>query len=238
MRALESLFEFMPYGAPDLLQSRRERLAGATLVSSLAIAALFLAAGSVARLVVVPPVKVPLPEFTPHVLERLPVPDSPAPPSAAPRTRLPGITDVPVPVPAPEVPVEVAPGPAVDHGVPGPQSVAGEPDQADIAPMPEALPGPEDYVWTEQLPEPVKVIKPEYPEIARQAGVEGLVIVKALVGKDGRVLDVRLHEKRQVPLLNEVALAAARAWRFTPALANGRAVAVWTTIPFHFRLHD
>ena len=45
MKAAESLFEFMPYGAPELLQSRRERLASSLLASSLFIAALFVAAG-------------------------------------------------------------------------------------------------------------------------------------------------------------------------------------------------
>jgi len=40
-----------------------------------------------------------------------------------------------------------------------------------------------------------------------------------------------------VPLLNDVALAAARRWVFTPALSNGKPVAVWTAIPFHFRLN-
>ena len=67
--------------------------------------------------------------------------------------------------------------------------------------------------------------------------MEGLVIVNVLVGKTGRVLDAQLDPKRQVPILNEWALAAARQWVFTPALANGKPVAVWTAIPFHFRLH-
>ena len=91
--------------------------------------------------------------------------------------------------------------------------------------------------WVEELPVPVTQVKPTYPSIAQQAGVEGLVVVKALVGKNGRVLDVRLDDRRHVPLLNDVALAAARLWLFTPALANGKPVAVWTAIPFHFRLN-
>ena len=41
MKAAESLFEFMPYGAPELLQSRRERLANALLLSSIATVAAF-----------------------------------------------------------------------------------------------------------------------------------------------------------------------------------------------------
>jgi protein TonB len=110
-------------------------------------------------------------------------------------------------------------------------------DDALAPPDDDALPPPGAHVWAEQYPEPVATVTPPYPEIARDAGVEGLVIVNVLVGKTGRVLDARLDEKRQVPLLNDAALAAAWNWVFTPALANGKPVAVWTAIPFHFRLH-
>ncbi|TMQ55362.1 MAG: hypothetical protein E6K72_06465 [Candidatus Eisenbacteria bacterium] len=61
MKAAESLFEFMPYGAPELLQSRRERLANALLLSSIATVAAFVAIGGLARLIVVPPVVIALP---------------------------------------------------------------------------------------------------------------------------------------------------------------------------------
>ena len=83
----------------------------------------------------------------------------------------------------------------------------------------------------------VKRVVPEYPRFAKEAGVEGLVMVKVLVGKDGRVLDARLVEKFQVPMLNAAALEAARQWVFTPGLVTGRPVACWTAIPFRFRLH-
>src|SRR5262249_25988292 len=109
--------------------------------------------------------------------------------------------------------------------------------EAITPPAEEPLPPPGTHVWAEQYPEAITQITPTYPEIARQAGVEGLVIVNVLVGKTGRVLDARLDEKRHVPMLNEAALAAARQWVFTPALANGRPVAVWTGIPFKFRLN-
>jgi protein TonB len=79
--------------------------------------------------------------------------------------------------------------------------------------------------------------KPDYPDLAREAGVEGLVVVHALIGKDGRVLRVELDPKKNVLMLNAAALEAAMKWKFTPALANGHPVVVWYAIPFKFVLH-
>jgi protein TonB len=240
MKTAVPLFEFMPYGAPELLQSLRERLASALLLSSLATAAAFVAIGGLARMLVVPPIVVPTTSYRPHEMERVPTwaPPSPPAPATTPLARVPDIAGIPVPVRAePDVPLVHDDGNAADHGVAGPPIEGPLTDESALPPAEEPLPGPKDYVWAEQYPVGVTEITPPYPEIAKDANVEGLVIVNVLVGKNGRVLDARLDEKRQVPLLNEAALAAARKWVFTPALANGRPVAVWTAIPFHFHLH-
>src|SRR5438105_4181164 len=78
----------------------------------------------------------------------------------------------------------------------------------------------------------------DYPEIAKQAGVEGWVLVHVLVGRDGRIVDVRLDERRHVPMLDESALAAARQFVFEAATSNAHPVAAWVDVPFHFTLHD
>jgi len=237
MKAAESLFEFMPYGAPELLQSRRERLASAILVSSLTIAAAFAVASSVARLIVSPAIVILPPKCSPRVEipqnwsvrqppAPLPVPGAPAPSMAG----------FPVPSAEPDVPLVRDDGRSVD-GVSGPDIAGPAIADANAPPGTDVLPPPNTYVWAEQYPEAITEVTPIYPAIARDAGVEGLVIVNVLVGKTGRVLDARLDPKRQVPMLNESALEAARQWVFTPALANGRPVAVWTAIPFNYRLH-
>ena len=145
-----------------------------------------------------------------------------------------------LPVPVPDIsapPTDVlAPTPAVATA-PGTPGAIGPSDGANPAHGEDVLPSLDAPVYVEELPAVVKEVKPVYPQFARDAGVEGLVLVKVLVGKDGRVLDARLSEKDQVPMLNEAALDAARQWRFTPGLANGRPVVCWTAIPFRFRLH-
>jgi TonB family protein len=238
MKAAESLFEFMPYGAPELLQSRRERLASAILVSSLTLAAAFAVAVGLARLIVVPTVVSVSLCCPPHDVEPMvnwAEPRPPAPPPV-PDARAPSFAGIPVPSAEPDIPQVKDGGKSMD-GVVGPEVAGPATDDAIAPPGDDALPPPNAYVWAEQYPEAITEVKPIYPEIARDAGVEGLVIVNVLVGKTGHVLDARLDPKRQVPILNEYALAAARQWVFTPALANGRPVAVWTAIPFHFRLH-
>jgi TonB family protein len=95
------------------------------------------------------------------------------------------------------------------------------------------LPGPTDYVPTDAPAEPIHTVKPEYPDLARQARVEGTVVVQALVGADGRVLQTRVL--RSIPLLDGAAQDAVRRWSFHPAQQGGRPVATWVSVPITFR---
>jgi TonB family protein len=70
--------------------------------------------------------------------------------------------------------------------------------------------------------------------MARQAEVEGTVMVRALVGKDGRVKDAFVTEG--IPMLNEAAVAGAMKYVFKPALQQHKPVAVWVQIPMRFTL--
>lgn len=99
----------------------------------------------------------------------------------------------------------------------------------------DALPKPDEFVAFEMPPTPVLQPKPEYPEIARKAGVEGIVIVKALIDKDGRVKDTQLIKGLGAGL-DEAAIASVKASIFTPAIQNHRPVAVWMAVPLRFKL--
>lgn len=78
---------------------------------------------------------------------------------------------------------------------------------------------------------------PEYPRRARSAGTEGLVVVRAIVGKDGRIESQNLRVLRSVPSLDEAAVEAVRTWRFSPALDGmNRPIRVIVTIPVRFSL--
>ena len=90
--------------------------------------------------------------------------------------------------------------------------------------------------YVESLPVPLLRVKPIYPDLARQALVDGTVLVHVLVGRDGRVREVRLDSREHVPMLDTAALEAARQWTFEPARMNGHSVAVWVSLPFKFSL--
>jgi protein TonB len=83
---------------------------------------------------------------------------------------------------------------------------------------------------------PVKIrdATPAYPTLAQAARVEGVVIVEATIGPDGKVLDARVL--RSIPLLDAAALDAVRRWEYTPTLLNGSPVAVVMTVTVNFRL--
>ena len=73
---------------------------------------------------------------------------------------------------------------------------------------------------------------PEYPESARNAHLEGTVILHLLIGADGLVKNVKLV--RGVSDLNFAAMDAAKTWVYSPGLSNKKPVAVWIEEQIHF----
>lgn len=98
-------------------------------------------------------------------------------------------------------------------------------------PQPQA---PTVFLFVEVPPELVSLTIPPYPELAREAGVEGIVHVEVLVGEDGLVRDAVV--KQGLPLLNEAALEAASTAVFKPAQQSGQPVRTRVVIPIEFSL--
>lgn len=96
-------------------------------------------------------------------------------------------------------------------------------------------PGMDDFVAVEKFPEMVVSVQPEYPEIARRAGITGKVYVKVLVDKAGKPKKAVIM-KSDSDLFNDVSIAAAMKCAFTPALQNNHPIAVWIVLPFRFAL--
>jgi protein TonB len=74
-----------------------------------------------------------------------------------------------------------------------------------------------------------------YPDMAQRAGIEGRVQVAALIGKDGRVMDLKIIDTEN-SILNDAALKAVKDTPFTPAIQNGNPVVTWVRIPIVFEL--
>lgn len=83
-------------------------------------------------------------------------------------------------------------------------------------------------------PRLVKRIEPDYPALAREARIEGIVILEATTDVYGRVVNVRVL--RPVPWLDEAAVAAVRQWVYEPLMLNGRPRPVTFTVTVRFIL--
>ena len=76
------------------------------------------------------------------------------------------------------------------------------------------------------------LVQPAYPQIARQAHASGMVVVQVLIDENGNV--VAAHAVSGHPLLQAVAVAAARASRFSPTKLSGQPVKVNGVIQYNF----
>jgi protein TonB len=228
--------EFYPYGAPDLKRLHPILLRRSLFIST--STALFLALTALAitklaireteiRRVVLTHDVLPLP---PPIHEPL-APQIPVAPPAAPPPQ-----GAPLPVPDaeadPEQTVPAQDEPLVSIGVgdgegEGVDTLVFEPEGDTLPPY--GMP-----VYVEELPEVITRVSPQYPDIARQSGIEGTVIIQALVGKDGKVKDTKVV--KSIPVLDDEAVKAVKGWVFKPALVNNKPVATWVAVPVRFTL--
>ena len=85
------------------------------------------------------------------------------------------------------------------------------------------------------LPVPLETPSPRYPDTARIAHMEGVVVLSATIASDGRVVDVEI-EKSVGPFLDRAALDAVSRWRYVPAHIGSTRVAVILRVTLTFRL--
>ena len=92
------------------------------------------------------------------------------------------------------------------------------------------------FIPYDDPPQPMTSIRPQYPEIAQEAGIEGGVVVQAFIDKKGRVKETLILKGVPNTGLDEAAMEAIRKTRFKPAKQRERAVGVWISIPVNFKL--
>ena len=83
-------------------------------------------------------------------------------------------------------------------------------------------------------PAKLRHVDPEYPDLARRAGVQGTVEIECVIDSSGHVASARVL--RGVPLLDAAALAAVQRWTYRPTLLNGVAVPVVMAVKVRFHL--
>jgi protein TonB len=147
---------------------------------------------------------------------------------------------IPVPVPDAEVSPEQTIATQQEMSQTAPVDVGKASGQGDSVVIQQNLniegePDINAFIPVEKEPQPVKRVVPPYPEIAKRAGVEGKVFVKALVDKEGKVKKAVVI-KSDAEIFNQVALDAVYQWVFTPAIMNNGPVTVWVVVPLNFQL--
>ncbi len=143
---------------------------------------------------------------------------------------------VPVPVESEDLPEDVTIAPiefqeykAIDY----PPSPDPEPDLT-ISPTPDTyLRKPEPDGGYETLRRNI-----EYPPLARQAGIEGTVVVRVHINVDGKVTETAIIEGIPRTGFNEAAIAGIEKTRFKPARRFDQPIAYWDSITVNFRIRD
>ena len=81
----------------------------------------------------------------------------------------------------------------------------------------------------------VSRVEPDYTEIARKARISGIVIIEAVIDRQGNVTEARIL--KPLPMgLDQQALAAIKQWKFRPGRLNGQPVPVYYNLTVNFRL--
>jgi protein TonB len=184
-----------------------------------------------------------------------PPPPPPPPPPPAPRVDKPKPPEArPVPV-TPELAAPIEEPPAIDleprareeadEGVPGGVDggvpggvvggVVGGLPEAPPPPPPPVVRGPVRVGGQIEVPALVHRVEPNYPPIAVNAHLQGLVILEAIVERDGSVGEVKVL-KSAGALLDREALIAVRQWRYSPLVLNGVRERFILTVTLSFHL--
>lgn len=85
-----------------------------------------------------------------------------------------------------------------------------------------------------QEPKKTRNVAPIYPQAAKEARVQGIVVLECTISRQGKIVDVKVL--RSVPLLDEAAIEAVKQWEYTPTLLEGVPVPVIMTVTVNFRL--
>ncbi len=83
-----------------------------------------------------------------------------------------------------------------------------------------------------------QMVRPSYPPDCKGEGVQGMVLLRGVIGRDGSVLDLQRINQLVDQRLADAAMEAVRQWRYEPTLLNGKPVEVITEIQVNFVLSN
>jgi len=157
----------------------------------------------------------------------------PPPPQQQQELLKPRAKKVPIPDPTPDEPEPIRVIEEVEQEIdlPVDDAIVGIPE----GPPPTEPDGPILVGGDVKAPERVYSPQPNYTEIARKARIQGVVIVQAIIDKEGNVTNIKVL--KGLPMgLEEAAVDAMKQWKFKPATLNGRPVTVYYNLTVNFKL--
>ena len=92
------------------------------------------------------------------------------------------------------------------------------------------------FVRVDEVAKPKSSLTPDYPDLARNAGIEGTVVLEVYIDEEGRVRKVTVLKSLGFGC-DEAAAARVKTVSFAPAMMEGKPVAVRQRITFEFRLN-
>ncbi len=92
------------------------------------------------------------------------------------------------------------------------------------------------FIPYDDPPVPLRPIRPKYPEIAQEAGIEGTIYIQFFIDKKGNVTEAWVLKGIPNTGLDEAALSAVKKSRWKPAQQRDKKVGVWQTVPVKFEL--
>jgi len=140
---------------------------------------------------------------------------------------------VPKPIPRPRIPVPSDNPDEIENALIPPDSTIferfGEENPNDIPP-------PGTFIACERYPKIVYAPSPEYPSIAKMAGIEGKVFLQIFVDKEGKPKKVIVAKSEVTADCDSAAVKIAWNFRFSPAMQRDKPIGVWVSMPVEFKL--
>ena len=158
----------------------------------------------------------------------------PPPPQQQQEIPKPKAKRVPIPDPTPDEPEPIRLPEDIEPEIELPDTdvIFGIPEGPPPTPEPE---GPIQVGGDVKPPEKTFAPQPAYTEIARKARIQGVVIVQAIIDKEGTVTNVKVL--KALPMgLDQSAVDAIKKWKFKPATLHGKPVAVYYNLTVNFQL--
>jgi protein TonB len=93
-----------------------------------------------------------------------------------------------------------------------------------------------DASEVDTMPKIIRQANVTYPTAAKRSNVEGKVVIRVLIGTNGKAEKMEIAESEPEGIFDEAALKSLKYWQFRPGIKNGELVSTWVKIPLSFKL--